>query len=316
MKNSISVFLLFTLIFVSTCYSKTQAPRHIYFAASQPDVIKIMTFNVKTAKTLGFAFGNWSSRRPLVFNVIQDHAPDVFGLQEPVRNQLEDFKGAFPQYDWYSAGGADGKDKGQQCPVFWRKDKFTLLDSGTFWFSESPDKPGTKSWGHIVPRFCSWVKLSEKGRSTCFYIYNTHLDSVSQNSREKSVRLLTKEISERNSSAPFIIMGDFNMKLVNSAMEFLMEESPENQFPVVDAWLAVHPDKPDTSTCNFGSWATGPQLDHIELGLNARPLEVQIDNRKVDGKYPSDHFPVIAKIELTSGTHVSKANSAHGQAPY
>ena len=219
-------------------------------------------------------------------------------MQEPRYSQLNQVSKAFPQYASYFAGGANGKTKGQSCPIFCRKDRFTLLDSGTFWYSDTPDRPGTKDWGNAVPRFCSWVQLAEKDRNVSFYVYNTHLDSISQNSREKSVRLLASQIAARKTEAPFVIIGDFNMKLMNPAMEFLLERSRQNRFPVVDAWLSMHPDNPHESTCNFGSWATGPQLDHIQLGSNAKPLAVEIDDRKVEGRYPSDHFPVIAQITI------------------
>ena len=77
---------------------------------------------------------------------------------------FEQLQQAFPQYAYYSAGGVDGKNRGQTCPIFFRKDRFELIDSGTFWFSDRPDKPGSQGWGEPVPRFCSWVQLAEKGQ--------------------------------------------------------------------------------------------------------------------------------------------------------
>jgi endonuclease/exonuclease/phosphatase family metal-dependent hydrolase len=292
------IVLSFTVLSIlNNCYAKPQVSKAVSFSVTQPAVVKVMTFNIR-AKNLMDIFDRWNSRKQDVFEMITDHAPDIFGLQEPLPNQLEQFQQAFPQYAYYSAGGKDGKIKGESCPIFYRKDRFKLLDSGTFWFSDRPNKPGTQGWGEPVPRFCSWVVLAEKGQNTSFYVYNTHLAWMSQQSRNKSVRLLVKEITARNSSLPFIIMGDFNMKLTNPAVKFLLNSSPENQFPVTDAWLSVHPDNPDISTCNFGTWATGPQIDHIQLGMGAKAIEVTIDDRKINGHYPSDHFPVIATVML------------------
>jgi endonuclease/exonuclease/phosphatase family metal-dependent hydrolase len=265
-----------------------------------------MTFNIR-AKNMMDIFDRWNSRKEGVFDVITDNAPDVFGLQEPLHGQLEEVQHAFPQYGCYSAGGKDGKDSGESCPIFYRKDRFNLLDSGTFWFSDRPDTPGTKSWGEPVPRFCSWVVLAEKGQNTSFYVYNTHLAWMSQRSRNKSVRLLEKEIAACNSSVPFIIIGDFNMKLTNPAVEFLLTGSEENKFPVTDAWLSVHPDQPNMSTCNFGIWGKGPQIDHIQLGRNVRAITAEIDDRKVNGSYPSDHFPVIATLMFPNAEAVHLA---------
>jgi endonuclease/exonuclease/phosphatase family metal-dependent hydrolase len=284
------------LLVLSNCYANPEVPADISFYSPDSALIKVMTFNIKADNVMGF--GSWPSRKPLVVAVIADNAPDIFGLQEPLYNQLEQLQQAFPQYACYWTGGKDGKNEGESCPILYRKDRFGLLDSGTFWFSDQPDVPGTQGWGEPVPRFCSWVVLAEKGKNISFYVYNTHLAWASQRSRNKSVRLIEKEIAARRSSLPFIIMGDFNMKLTNSAGKFLLNSSSENQFPVTDAWLSVHPDYPDMSTCNFGKLAKGPQIDHIQLGMGPKAIAVSIDDRKINGRYPSDHFPVIATIML------------------
>lgn len=284
------------VVFVTiACYAQPEIPHDLYFPPVTPNAVKVMTFNIR-ANNLVEIFDSWSGRKKLVYEVISFHTPDILGLQEPLRGQLEQLQQSFPQYACYSAGGKDGKTKGESCPIFYRKDRFNLIGAGTFWFSNRPDTPGSQGWGEPVPRFCSWVQLAEKGQTAGFYVYNTHLAWMSQRSRNKSVRLLAHQIAARNSSLPFIIIGDFNMRRINPAMEFLRTGSDENKFPVTDAWLSVHPDNPDTSTCNFGKWSTGPQIDYIQLGQNTKAVEVEIDSRKIDGRYPSDHFPVIAKI--------------------
>ena len=296
------IVLSFTSIFViGGCCAKKEVARDLSFTSAQPAVVKVMTFNIRANNIMDY-FDSWRSRKALVFDVITDHAPDVLGLQEPLRGQLKQVQQAFPQYAYYSAGGRDGKTKGQTCPIFFRKDRFDLIDSGTFWFSDHADKPGSQGWGEPVPRFCSWVQLAEKGQNTSFYVYNTHLACISQNSRSKSVRLLVKEIAARKTADPYIIIGDFNMRLKNPAMEFLLENG------VVDAWRSIHPDSPNTSTCNFGTWAKGPQIDHIQLGRKTKAVEVNIDDRKINGRYPSDHFPVIAKIMLPDSQKVAQAS--------
>jgi endonuclease/exonuclease/phosphatase family metal-dependent hydrolase len=301
------IALSFIVLFVlSNCYAQPETPQDLYFPPNEPNVVKVMTFNIR-ANNLVEIFDSWNGRKKLVYEVITFHAPDILGLQEPLHKQLKQLQQSFPQYACYSAGGKDGQERGESCPILYRKDRFKLIDSGTFWFSDRPDTPGSQGWGEPVPRFCSWVQLIEKGHKTSFYVYNTHLACLSQNSRNKSVRLLANKIAARRTSAPFIIMGDFNMRLMNPAMAFLRKSGPQNQFPVTDAWLSVHPDNPDISTSNFGSWATGPQIDHIQLGLGTKAIEVNIDDRKIDGHYPSDHFPVIATIVLPSAGAVHLA---------
>ena len=302
-------FSLTALLILSGCYGRQKniASNSIHFASPQPGVVKVMTFNIRANNILD-SLDSWHFRKQRVFDIFTSHSPDIIGLQEPLYSQLQQIQQALPQYSYYAAGRSDGMQSGESCPIFYRKDRFTLLDSGTFWFSETPDVPGTMDWGNIVPRICSWVHLLERGQNTSFYVYNLHLDSFSQNSRQKSVRLLARQVAERKTKAPFIVTGDFNMALHNPAMMYLLKVGYETPYPkMADAWLSVYPDQYETSTCRmFGGRLLGPQIDHIQTCEDARALEVTIDSRKVNGRYASDHFPVIAKILLTSSCQASR----------
>ena len=151
----------------------------------------------------------------------------------------------------------------------------------------------------MPPRICSWVKLVDKSTYTAFYVYNVHLDHLSQNSRKKSVRLLTEKIAGRKTKDPFIVMGDFNMKLDNSAMEYLQTNTLA---PMEDAWYSVHADKRSIGTRHGFKGRSGPHIDHIPLSEDLHALEVVIDSRKYNGRWPSDHSPVIAKILMPERT--------------
>jgi endonuclease/exonuclease/phosphatase family metal-dependent hydrolase len=138
--------------------------------------------------------------------------------------------------------------------------------------------------------------LTEKKTGTGFYVYNVHLACFSQNSREKSVQLLARRVALRKKSDPFIVTGDFNMGLDNSAMQYLQKNGYNTPYPkMVDAWQSVHSDKEYSGTYKSQK---GPKLDHIPISENLLALDVKIDQRKENGRYPSDHFPVIAKILL------------------
>jgi endonuclease/exonuclease/phosphatase family metal-dependent hydrolase len=253
---------------------------------------KFMTYNIQASNLVDFLH-RWESRKELVLTVINSNNPDVLGLQETLSDRVLDIAQVLGNYACYWAGGDDGQSDGQGCPIFYRLDKFKLVDSGTFWFSDRSDKPGAKGWGNLIPRFCSWVKLSPKTRAgSSFYVYNTHLDSLSQGSREKSVRLLEQEIARRRGTAPFIILGDFNMSLDNPAMEFLLEKNRHSSIELVDAWRTVYPNGPDVATYNTKT----RQIDHILLSATMKATSAKVDNRKFDGRVPSDHYPVIADV--------------------
>ena len=265
----------------------------IQFSSTKAGVVKAMTFNIRVDTFLD-GFNGWNSRRQIVCDVLAGNAADVIGLQEALDSQVENIQQAMPQYSNYMAGRNDGMQKGESCSIFYRNDRFVRDDCGTFWFSDTPEKP-SKDWGALWPRICSWVHLIEKETGSGFYVYNVHLDVFSQNSREKSVELLAKRIAARKNSDPFIVMGDFNMEVDNPAMAHLQN------IGMVDAWQAMHPgESPPGTHHNFNGHASGAKIDHIPICENSTALEVKIDQSCFDGRYPSDHFPVIATISLAA----------------
>lgn len=303
--------LLAAVLFISVGCGGGQknTGRQIQFAPVEPGVVKAMTFNIRVDTFLD-GFNRWNNRKERVIEMLASNEPDVIGLQEALDFQVEDVVRAMPQYMVYAVGRNDGV-KGESCAIFYRKDRFKLVDSGTFWFSDTPQEPGSKDWGNLPPRICSWVYLVEKGTKKGFYAYNVHLDNMSQNSRRKSTQLLAKEIAARKMPSPFIVMGDFNMDLNNSAMRYLQNISGKSPYPkMIDSWQSVHGDKSGTGTGTRHSiidGLSGPRIDHIPISENARALEVSIDQRQIDGRYPSDHFPVIAKILLDEKPAIAMA---------
>jgi len=236
----------------------------------------------------------------MVIDRIADNAAEIVGLQEALAHQLDDIKKAFPKYAGYAAGRSNGKQKGESCAILYRKDRFRLNDSGTFWFSDTPDKPGSRGWGAMVPRICSWVYLKDISDGKDFYVYNVHLDNLSQNSRSKSVRLLASKIAQRKNDDPFIVMGDFNMGIDNPAMKYLQKLEYKTPYPkMIDAWSSLHTDDSKAGTYHkFRGKRTGPKIDHMPISENVKALEVNIDYTGKNGKYPSDHFPLTAVFKL------------------
>jgi endonuclease/exonuclease/phosphatase family metal-dependent hydrolase len=310
-KVNLILLLAGALITLNGCYVSQDsiASRYLHFSSPQPAVVKAMTYNIR-ANTILDGPNCWYFRKNVVFDILTENTADVIGLQEAQRSQLMQVKKVLSQYSCYAIGRNDGIQSGESCPIFYRKDRFVLLDSGTFWFSDTPNVPGTKDWGNIVPRICSWVYLRENGQTTGFYIYNLHLAAFSQNSREKSVHLLAKRVANRRTKDPFIVMGDYNMALYNPAMMFLQKFGYQSPYPkMVDAWLSVHPNRAETSTRqSFQGRILGPQVDHIQICEDASVLEAKIDSREENGRYGSDHFPVIAKILIPTLPKVSQLN--------
>ena len=267
-----------------------------------------MTFNIRAGTAFWDGLNCWNKRKQIVVDTLIDNAADVIGLQEALDFQVEHIQNALPQYAKYAVGRSNGKKKGEACAIFYRKERFRLADSGTFWFSKTPGKPGSKDWGNLFPRICTWVRLVDKADQTSFYVYNLHLDCWSQNSRRKSVRLLADRIVARKNQDPFIVMGDFNMEMDNPGMMYLHKIGYQTPYPkMTNAWLSVHPGKTtDIGTRhNFRGRSKGPKIDHITTSQNTQAFDVNIDRRKLAGRYPSDHFPVIATIRVPTKNSAS-----------
>ena len=311
LKISVQFLFVSMLIILMGCASQTKIfNQNIQFIPEQKDCVKVMTFNIRTGKAWwldGWSSNNWENRRNMVIDTIAENAADVIGMQEGVASQLEEIQNALPQYAKYAAGRDDGKNKGETCAIFFRRDRFEPVDCGTFWFSKNPDTAGSKNWGNLFPRICSWVLLKDKTNLTTFYVYNVHLDNLSQHSREKSVHLLADKIASRNSSAPFILLGDFNMKIDNPAMQYLEQNKSQESFTaMVNVWQSIYPGKPKTGTYHKFSGSTNcSKIDHISVSKSVTAIDAKIDRYQENGHYPSDHFPVIATVRMPENRTVS-----------
>lgn len=298
------------LLITSTCFAGQKKKNHqiVNFETAHPGVIKVMTFNIRVDTMLD-GLNRWSGRRSRVIESLTKNAAEVVGLQEALAHQVEHIQKALPQYTHYAVGRDDGKNDGESCAIFYQKDRFVMDDCGTFWFSDTPDQPGSKDWGNMWPRICTWVHLKEKTSGTGFYVYNVHLDCFSQNSREKSVELLAEVIAARKTADPFIVMGDFNMSCDNPAMRYL--QNPGNYPKMVNAWEVFHPGSNGPGTTRKGD----ENIDHIPLSEDIVALDVEVDRSKFNGRYASDHFPVIAKIFLPDSVKASAAAAAAQATP-
>lgn len=302
--QSIGVFVLAPFVILMTgCGGGYCESKNIAFSPEPANQAKVMTFNIRT-RTILDGPNHWNRRKGIVTDTIASNGADIVGLQEARGSQVDYIKTALPQYSVYAAGRNNGLSRGESCPVLYRTDRFSLIDSGTFWFSDTPSVPGSKGWGNMPPRICSWVHLAETNTGSGLYVYNLHLDNLSQHSREKSVRLLTEKIDTRETNDPFIVMGDFNMEIQNPAMRWLNKIGiGKPRMASVDVWQSIHPNSHIGTRQGFDGKGSGPHIDHIRLSANLQALDARIDNRSWNGRFPSDHFPVVANIRLIGSSY-------------
>jgi endonuclease/exonuclease/phosphatase family metal-dependent hydrolase len=270
--------------------------------------LRVMSFNIRYGSA-NDGENHWKNRKEMVFNVIRDRPSDIIGLQEALRFQMDEIREAHPVYGEIGVAREDGNSEGEYSSILYRTDRFGVGESGTFWFSDTPEVAGSNTWGNACVRICSWARLIETKTGKAFYIYNLHLDHVSQPSREKSAVLLTERIKNRRYKEPFVVTGDFNAGEDNPVIKYLKGEiaieGPDGSraktpIPMIDTFRVLHPDVKDVRTAHgFKGTRQGNKIDYVFVPPGTKVLEAEILYDNVEGRYPSDHYPVDARFRLT-----------------
>ena len=301
-----NISYLFVLILLATCILTAGNHRQ---QNQSPKEISLISFNIRYG-TADDGENSWTKRRDLFMSVLKSHSPDIMGLQEALRFQLDEIKDILPGYGEIGVGRDDGYTKGEYSAILFRTDKFAVSESGTFWFSGTPTLPASKHWGNNVTRICTWARFVEKKSGKGFYLYNVHLDHESQNSREKSAVLLSDHLLQRNYADPVIVTGDFNAGEHNAAIRYLLDDLPVmtknttvNKFRLQDTFRTLHPEDKNIGTYHaFNGSTDGDKIDFIFVSESWKVLRSSIDHTNLHGRFPSDHFPVTAIIELQDST--------------
>jgi endonuclease/exonuclease/phosphatase family metal-dependent hydrolase len=252
------------------------------------------SFNVRYDNA-GDQGNRWEQRGPVAANLIRFHQYDVFGIQEGLKNQVDDLARLLPEFDHYGVGRDDGKDGGEHSTVFFRKDKFKALKQGDFWLSETPDKPGLGWDATCCNRICSWVYLQDLKTGKKFYYFNAHFDHQGKIARVESAKLIVKKIKEIAGNTPAVFSGDLNggqksewyLSLANSGL-------------LTDTYTQVK--NPYVNNSSFNAWGKDLNgyeiIDHVFVtkGFTAKRWGILTDT--YHGKFVSDHFPILVDVSL------------------
>lgn len=255
--------------------------------------ITIGTFNIRYDNPRDT--GNlWVNRAPVVSNLIRFHRFDILGVQEGLKNQLEDINNALPEYARYGKGRDDGQDAGEHSAIFYKKDRFKLLKSGDFWLSETPDVPG-KGWDvTCCNRICSWVYLQDLKTKKQFYAFNVHFDHQGVIARRESGKLMLKKIREIAGTAPVLLTGD-----LNGSRESEWYKTIATSEVLTDVYSKVKFPYANNSSGNGFRVPRGQSvIDHIFMSKQFTASRWGILTDTYYGKFPSDHFPVLAEVEI------------------
>lgn len=297
----------------------------ILFALCAMSLVKaesmvVATYNIRYANEGDSTNGNgWGQRLPYIAQLIQFHGFDIFGTQEGYYHQLQDLKQAMPGYNYIGVGRDDGKQAGEHSAIFYRTDKFEVLESGNFWLSEIEDRPN-KGWDAVLPRICTWGEFRDKESGFTFLFFNLHMDHVGVKARAESAKLILKKIKEFPKKLPAILTGDFNVDQTNESY-FLLDQSGimRDAYQVADlryasngTFNAFHTDRKTDSridhlflTNEFKVKKYGVLTDSYRTEVKESAVKEQNGNfpkevalQQFEARVPSDHFPVMIVVEM------------------
>ncbi|TWU08782.1 Endonuclease/Exonuclease/phosphatase family protein [Symmachiella macrocystis] len=261
--------------------------------------LNVMTWNIRL-NTPSDGINAWPNRKDWVAEIIIKNKVDIAGFQEVLVEQLEDLKARLPDMDVYGVGRNDGKNAGEFTPIFFRKDRFELLDQATFWLSMTPDKTASKGWDADLPRIASWVKLKDRQTGTVFYVMNTHFDHRGKQARVESAKLLLKQMREQFVDHPVILTGDFNTLPGSPPYNILIGKGTQTRPVFLDAHKhsVQKPTGPDSTWNGFKEIEPNRRIDFVFTTKSVKVKRLQTLDDQRDGRFPSDHLPIITELEF------------------
>ena len=301
-------------------------------AQGASDPVRVASYNIRLSAGDKKTPNAWNERKEDMVALMRRLNIDAGGLQEVRPDQMAFLREKFPEFEFVGDHRGADRVSDEASPVFYRRSRFDVEKKGTFWLSETPDVPGVKGWGAACPRVCSYLVLRDKSTGRRFCFANTHTDHISALAREKGMLLVVERMKEFGAGAPIVFTGDHNCreteapalavsKMLKNAL-YESETTPKGSWRTFNGWLwrdsevsaadamkmpvnvrnarAGSPDG-DKGADGKHRWEQcGARIDYVYVSPGVRVLDYETVNAPRPGKklYPSDHYPIVATIEL------------------
>ena len=254
--------------------------------AQESEGLKVMSYNIRLGSAQD-GTNSWALRYTATGKMLEDQKPDVFGVQEALEYQvryIEEMCG----YESVGVGRENGKKEGEHMSIFWNKKTVSMLKWGTFWLSETPEKP-SKGWDAECFRTATWALMKDKKTGKKFYFVNTHLDHKGTEAQKNGLKLIVDRIAEINPDGlPMILTGDFNIEPKNPALKDL-DARMQSARKIAE--------KTDDHATYNGWGKSSTMIDYIYVsGFSSCPEYQTVIKRYEDRKFISDHYPIFARL--------------------
>lgn len=270
----------------------------LLFSCSPQKQVNVVTLNIRN-QNLNHNTYTWEARLPVFQAFFEKGNYDIIGLQEVTSSQLNNIKSLLIDYDFVGNGRDNGNEKDEYCPVFFKKNAYSLLAMSQFWLSETPEIAESISWGSSYPRIVTWVKLKSTSSGHIFFVFNTHFCNMSAFAREKSAALLLRKIFEIAGDAPVILTGDFNME--KGTPEYEVLTSNWDRFSSLidtETFAKKHLNKEAPTFNGFSDQTSAKKIDYILVNSYFNVSRYQVHEVKENGIFISDHNPVSVRINF------------------
>lgn len=267
-------------------------------ALAQTTNLRVMSFNIRYNNPKD-SINAWPNRIDKVSSQILFHQPQLLGVQEALSDQMDDLSQRLPQYKFVGVGRDDGKKKGEFSAIFYDTTRLQLLQSHTFWLSETPETAGSKGWDAAICRIVTYAKFRDRKSRKEFYHFNTHFDHIGKIARRESAKLLLEKVAKISGKLPAVITGDFNATPSDEPIRVITD--PQNPLHLADSKpLSKIPHYgPDCTFNSFKAHETSTEpIDYIFLKGKWTVLQHATITQSWKGLYASDHYSVFANLNL------------------
>lgn len=260
--------------------------------------LRVLTFNIRY-DTPNDGPNAWPFRRDWVASLIRFHEADVVGVQEALVHMLRDLDARLAGFARVGVGRADGREGGEFSAILYRTDRLAVLDSGTFWLSTTPEVAGSKGWDTAIERVATWARYRDRASGCELVHLNTHFDHVGEQARQESARLIRRRLATLANGLPVIVTGDLNADPASVPYRILTRDTIADGIPPLrDAFAASASGHygPTSTWTAFRAIEPGRRIDYVLVSEDVTVLSHGILPDSWDGRFPSDHLPVLASV--------------------